>query len=85
MSLEQARTLDAADPLRHFRERFVLPEGVIYLDGNSLGALPKATPARIAEVVAKEWGEGLIRSWNDSDWITLPKRVGGKIAGVINC
>ena len=88
MSLEQARTLDAADPLRHFRERFVLPEGVIYLDGNSLGALPKATPARIAEVVAKEWGEGLIRSWNPcgaggADWITLPQRVGAKIAGLI--
>jgi len=83
MTLDAARALDAADPLRPFRDRFVLPKGVIYLDGNSLGALPKATPARIAEVVAREWGESLIRSWNDSDWITLPQRIGGKIAGLI--
>ena len=83
ISLAQAQALDAADPLRHFRERFTLPEGVIYLDGNSLGALPRATPARVAEVVAQEWGQGLIRSWNDSDWITLPQRVGAKIARLI--
>ena len=83
MTLDAARALDAADPLRPFRERFSLPEETIYLDGNSLGALPTATPARIAEVVAREWGESLIRSWNDSDWITLPQRVGGKIAGLI--
>ena len=83
ISLAQAQALDAADPLRHFRERFTLPEGVIYLDGNSLGALPRATPARVAEVVAQEWGKGLIRSWNDSDWITLPQRVGAKIARLI--
>ncbi len=83
MSLEQACALHAADPLRHFRERFTLPDGVIYLDGNSLGALPKATPGRIAEVVAQEWGDGLIRSWNDADWINLPQRVGAKIAGLI--
>ena len=83
ISLAQAQALDAADPLRHFRERSTLPEGVIYLDGNSLGALPRATPARVAEVVAQEWGQGLIRSWNDSDWITLPQRVGAKIARLI--
>ena len=51
-----------ADPLVAYRDRFSLPEGLIYLDGNSLGALPKATPARLAEVVGGEWGEGLIRS-----------------------
>ncbi len=83
MTLDAARALDAGDPLRHFRERFSLPEDTIYLDGNSLGALPTATPARIAEVVAREWGENLIRSWNDADWITLPQRVGGKIARLI--
>ena len=83
MSLKEACALDAADPLRFFRERFGLPKNTIYLDGNSLGALPKATPARIAQVVAREWGEGLIRSWNDSDWITLPQRVGSKIARLI--
>jgi len=56
---------------------------VIYLDGNSLGALPKATPARLEQVVTGEWGDGLIRSWNDADWITLPQRVGAKIAPLI--
>ncbi|MDZ4308826.1 kynureninase [Allopontixanthobacter sp.] len=83
MTLEEARRLDAADPLREYRERFYLPDGVIYLDGNSLGALPKDTPARLERVVRGEWGEGLIRSWNDADWITLPQRVGAKIAPLI--
>lgn len=81
--LEQARALDAADPLAAYRERFLLPEGVIYLDGNSLGALPRATPGRLAEVVSEEWGRDLIRSWNSADWIALPQRVGGKIAPLI--
>ncbi len=83
MTLEEARALDAADPLRGYRERFDLPEGVIYLDGNSLGALPRDTPARLEQVVRGEWGDGLIRSWNDADWITLPQRVGAKIAPLI--
>lgn len=82
-SLTEIRQWDAADPLRPFRERFDLPAGVIYLDGNSLGALPKATPARLAEVVAREWGQDLIRSWNSADWIGSPQRVGGKIARLI--
>jgi kynureninase len=82
-TLEAVRALDAADPLRGFRGRFRLPEGVIYLDGNSLGALPAATPGRVAEAVAGEWGEGLIRSWNTADWIGAPRRVGGKIARLI--
>ena len=81
--LERARQLDAADPLAVYRERFSVPEGVIYLDGNSLGVLPKGTPVRLAEVVLEEWGEGLIRSWNDADWIGLPQKVGGKIAPLI--
>lgn len=80
---QRARELDAADPLAGYRERFVLPEGVIYLDGNSLGCLPKATPARLAEVVAQEWGQDLIRSWNSADWISMPQRVGGKIAPLV--
>ena len=74
---------DAADPLAGFRERFMLPEGVIYLDGNSLGALPVATAGRVAEVVSREWGQGLIRSWNDAGWIALATRVGDKIARLI--
>jgi len=75
--------LDAADPLRGFRERFVLPEGVTYLDGNSLGALPRGTAGRVAEVITQEWGQGLIRSWNAAHWIEAPQRVGGKIARLI--
>lgn len=82
-ALDQARVLDAADPLRDYRARFDLPEGVIYLDGNSLGALPKATADRMARVIRGEWGEGLIRSWNSAGWIDLPQRVGGKIAPLI--
>lgn len=81
--LEKARELDAADSLAPFRDRFDLPEGVIYLDGNSLGCLPKATPARLARVVAQEWGQDLIRSWNSADWISMPQRVGGKIAPLV--
>ncbi|MHA6332573.1 kynureninase [Qipengyuania sp. CAU 1752] len=81
--IARARELDAADELATYRERFDLPEGVIYLDGNSLGALPKATPARLEQVMRGEWGDGLIRSWNDADWITLPQRVGGKIAPLV--
>jgi kynureninase len=75
--------LDAADPLRGFRDRFALPAGVIYLDGNSLGALPRATAARVAEVVSAEWGSALIRSWNTHDWFGAPQRVGAKIARLI--
>ncbi|WP_133365985.1 kynureninase [Qipengyuania sediminis] len=81
--LEEARARDAADPLAEYRDRFALPQGVIYLDGNSLGALPKATASRLSEVVTGEWGEGLIRSWNSAEWIGLPQRVGGKIAPLI--
>ncbi len=71
--------LDAADTLAPFRGQFMLPEGVIYLDGNSLGPVPKATPGRVAEVVAREWGESLIRAWTEHGWIDLPLRVGEKI------
>jgi kynureninase len=74
---------DAADPLRAHRAAFALPDGVIYLDGNSLGALPRATGARVREVIEREWGEGLIRSWNNAQWIDLPRRVGAKIARLI--
>ncbi|RGP41622.1 Kynureninase [Altererythrobacter insulae] len=81
--LERARELDGADPLSEFRDKFALPEGIVYLDGNSLGALPKAAAERIQQVVASEWGEGLIRSWNDADWINLPQRIGAKIAPLI--
>ncbi len=81
--LAGVRNWDANDPLRAFRDRFDLPPDVVYLDGNSLGALPRATRERIAQVVADEWGVGLIRSWNECDWIRAPRRVGDKIAGLI--
>lgn len=83
LNLDEARRRDAADPLRSLRARFALPEGVIYLDGNSLGALPAATPARVADAVGEEWGQDLIRSWNSRDWIGAPARVGAKIAALI--
>ena len=75
--------LDRADPLAPFRDRFVLPPGVVYLDGNSLGALPRDTPGRVARAVQDEWGHGLIRSWNDAGWIDLAGRVADGIAGLV--
>lgn len=83
LSLEDALALDAADPLAPWRERFLLPEGVIYLDGNSLGALPASTPGRMDEVVRRQWGADLIKSWNIHDWIGAPQRVGDKIARLV--
>lgn len=74
---------DAADPLRGLRDNFVLNLDEVYLDGNSLGVLPRATAARMQDVVAQEWGEGLIRSWNTAGWIDLPQRVGNKIARLV--
>ncbi len=82
MILDEARALDAADPLAAYREQFALPDGVIYLDGNSLGALPRATPAALADVATRQWGDRLIRSWNEG-WIDAPQRIGGKIAPLI--
>ena len=75
--------LDAADPLAALRDRFTLPEGTIYLDGNSLGALPRATAGRIADVVAREWGDDLIASWNKAGWIDAPRRAGDALAPLI--
>ncbi|GAA5046881.1 kynureninase [Erythrobacter westpacificensis] len=80
---EEAARLDAADPLADFRAHFLIDDDLAYLDGNSLGALPKATPDRVAEVVRAEWGEGLISSWNAAGWIDLPQRIGAKIAPLV--
>ena len=82
-TLAEARALDAADPLAGYRKHFMLPPGVIYLDGNSLGALPLGTAARLGRVVRNEWGEGLVPSWNEAGWIGLPRRVGAMIAPLI--
>ncbi len=85
MTIDRAalEALDRDDPLAPFRALFALPDGLVYLDGNSLGPLPRATPARVAEVVAQEWGQGLIRSWNTAGWIDMPKRLGDKIARLL--
>jgi kynureninase len=69
--------------IEDYRDQFFLPEGVIYLDGNSLGVLPKAAVAAVQKTVQEEWGNGLIRSWNTADWVNAPKRVGDKIARLI--
>ncbi|MCW5729450.1 MAG: kynureninase [Alphaproteobacteria bacterium] len=83
MDRETCRRMDAADPLRRFRDAFRLPEGVIYLDGNSLGPLMPAVERRLGQVIAGEWGRGLIRSWNDAGWIGLPARAAARIARLI--
>ncbi|MFF2659230.1 kynureninase [Kitasatospora sp. NPDC058032] len=80
---EECAALDAADPLAAFRGEFALPPGVIYLDGNSLGALPVRTPERVRTVVEQEWGRELIRSWNDAGWFEQPYRLGRRIAPLV--
>ncbi len=79
----EAEERDACDPLAPFRDRLMVREGLIYLDGNSLGLLPKATAERMREVVEREWGEGLIGSWNEAGWIEAPARIGALIAPLV--
>ena len=79
----RAAALDAADPLAPLAAEFHVPEGVIYLDGNSLGLMPRGVAARLAQVAGSEWAEGLIRSWTDAGWFTLPMTVGDRIAPLI--
>lgn len=81
-TLGEARALDAADALAPLRLRFVRPEGLIYLDGNSLGMLPADSVAASADMVTRQWGERLIRSWNEG-WIDAPARIGGLIAPLV--
>lgn len=80
---EKVEGLDQTDPLAEKRRLFHLPEGLIYLDGNSLGPRPEGVAARLKAVVEKEWGEGLVRSWNAAEWIALPQRLGAKLAPII--
>lgn len=82
-SREEARTLDATDPLAELRRRFAIPGGVVYLDGNSLGPPPREVMPRIEEVLRSEWGGDLVQSWTTNGWIDLPERVAGSIAGLI--
>jgi kynureninase len=83
MNFDDISALDKADPLAKKRLEFDLPTNTVYLDGNSLGALPTAVKSRIADVVSKQWGNHLIRSWNDHHWIDLPISVGNKIAPIV--
>ena len=82
-SRAECAALDRADPLRTLRDEFIVPDDTVYLDVKSLGALPRRTAARLADVASREWGEGLIRSWNSAGWIDLPQRIGDKIAALI--
>ncbi len=83
LSRDDLLAMDARDPLQHVRSRFVLPERGVYLDGNSLGALPRDTPAAVAELVERQWGGDLISSWNTHDWIGMPARLGASIAPLV--
>ena len=80
---QKAARLDAADGLAKHREKFALDAGTVYLDGNSLGALPAHVPARMADVITREWGELRIRSWDESGWWTAPERIGDRIAPIV--
>ena len=82
-TLQDCQALDAQDALRPLRDHFTLPDGMVYLDGNSLGAMPRATAARVADVVTREWGQDLIKSWNSAGWFALPQRMGNMIAPLV--
>ena len=81
--MNDASKLDADDPLNAYRDLFHIPDGVIYLDGNSLGAMVKTAPARVAQAVEQEWATGLISSWNKAGWWELPQSLGAKIAPLV--
>lgn len=82
-SRAEAEALDRADPLAHHRDAFLIPDGLVYLDGNSLGPLSRRARERVEAALRHEWGEGLIRSWNSAGWIDLPRTVAAKIARLI--
>ena len=76
-------TRDASDPLASIRSEFLIPDGMIYLDGNSLGVMPNAAMDRARQVIEEEWGNGLIRSWNSAGWFDYPGKLGDKLAQLI--
>ena len=81
--MNEARQLDVSDPLAFARDRFRLPDGIIYLDGNSLGALPATAPQALADTAERQWGQDLIASWNKHGWIDWPTRIAGKLAPIV--
>ena len=83
MTRDEAEHLDAADPLALSREQFSLPEGLIYLDGNSLGALPKSAPTALRTAAERQWGDDLIASWNKHQWIDWPAQIAAKLAPIL--
>jgi len=83
VTINEALALDAADPLAFARQRFRLPDATVYLDGNSLGALPVASPQLLADVVEQQWGDDLIASWNRHGWIDWPTRVAARLAPIV--
>ncbi|GAA1608803.1 kynureninase [Nonomuraea maheshkhaliensis] len=83
MDRDQCLALDAEDPLRAFKDEFVLPDGVIYLVGNSLGALPRRTPERMRQAVEDEWGAQLVGGWNHAGWYAQPLTAGDRLAPLI--
>jgi kynureninase len=83
LTLDEAQKLDAADPLAFARERFSIPDGLTYLDGNSLGALPVATAARVEDLIQNQWGQDLISSWNKHGWIHAPVTIAAKLAPIV--
>jgi kynureninase len=74
---------DACDPIGALRDRFVIPDGVIYLDGNSLGPLPRAAAGILSRTIEQEWGQDLIKSWNSAGWFEMPLRLGDRIGALI--
>ena len=83
LTLADCRSMDAGDSLAKLRNQFDLPANTIYLDGNSLGAMPKASLKRAQAVISEEWGSGLIRSWNTAGWFDLPRTLGNKLARLV--
>lgn len=83
VSREACVARDASDPLASLRDRFVIPDGIIYLDGNSLGPLPRAAADMFNHTIAQEWGQNLIKSWNTAGWFDMPLRLGDRIGALI--
>ena len=82
-SREACVARDSVDPIRGFRDRFIIPDGIIYLDGNSLGPMPRATASILNRTIEQEWGRDLIRSWNNAAWFDMPVRLGDRVGELI--